>query len=317
MTYAQPEGQHPAEGNQPDPATHSNAETPPSLPPIAPATPYGATPQPQAPNWPYSSMSPYDSIPPDLPGPPSPSRSDIGPDHVPWRWYDLLAPALPLILGLVAQILTGLFSSATPTTNKDVISTPNLILGAVIGVIVYAFILIMIWVFTVRKYHVSWSALGIRRIPGWYYAAFIPIVLGMYSAVAIISAIIIQLFFGGVADNPQLKGITGGQGFSWTTLIIALITSSIAAPVVEELFFRGMLYGLLRTRWNIVAAALVSGALFSAAHGIPLILASIFVVGMTLAVVYEKTKSTLATMMLHSAFNSIGVLYIFIDLARK
>ncbi len=100
-------------------------------------------------------------------------------------------------------------------------------------------------------------------------------------------------------------------------LVLALITASIAAPFVEEIFFRGVLFGWLRTRWGAAPGVILSAALFSGAHAIPLILASIFVVGLTLAIVYEKTKSTIATMTLHSLFNTIGVVAVFIDLARK
>ena len=128
---------------------------------------------------------------------------------------------------------------------------------------------------------------------------------------------IVQLFYGGKATNPQVQDITGGGNFSWTKLILALITASVAAPFVEEIFFRGVLFGWLRTRWGAVPGVILSAALFSGAHAIPLILASIFVVGLTLAIVYEKTKSTIATMKLQSLFNMIGVIAVFIDLARK
>ena len=60
----------------------------------------------------------------------------------------------------------------------------------------------------------------------------------------------------------------------------------------------------------------LNAAYHTAAHAIPLILASIFVVGLTLAIVYEKTKSTIATMTLHSLFNTIGVIAVFIDLSN-
>ena len=71
--------------------------------------------------------------------------------------------------------------------------------------------------------------------------------------------------------------------------------------------------GIKRWSWEIYW--LIQG--FAAWIVAPIILASIFVVGVTLAIVYEKTKSTLATMMLHSAFNTIGVILVFYQLARK
>ena len=252
------------------------------------------------------------------PGPPVGYREEIGPNHVPWRFWDVLLAALPFILLLTLTLVSHFASStATSTTTDTPTSTRILVANTVIGIVVYGIILLLVWLVTVRKYRLSWSALGIRRPPGIYWALALPILVGMYLGAALVSAVIVQLFYGGKATNPQVEDITGGGSFSWTKLILALITASVAAPFVEEIFFRGVLFGWLRTRWGAVPGVTISAALFSGAHAIPLILASIFVVGLTLAIVYEKTKSTIATMTLHSLFNTIGVVAVFIDLARK
>lgn len=291
----------------------------PMLPPYAPPNPYagqgnwGAPPQPQAPQWPYVGTQPY------APYPPMPEQEEIGPNHVPWRWYDVLIAALPLILTVALNLVVAILpaGSATTTADDKPISTQVLIANTIVGIVIYGIILLLVWLVTIRKYRVGWSALGLRRVPGLFFALFVPILLGMYFAAGIASVIIVKLFYGGNAVNPQEKDITGGGNFSWLKLALALITASVAAPIIEELLFRGVLYGWLRTRWSAVGGVILSAAIFSGAHAIPLILASIFIVGITLAIVYEKTKSTLATMMLHSAFNTIGVVLVFVQLARK
>jgi len=284
---------------------------------------WAVPPQPQAPGWPYASATPYGDVPPSGMVPPyspysPPVANRIGPDRVPWGFWDVVVAALPLILSFVLAVVVHFLPSSTGTpASQTPTSTKILIANSVVGFVIYGVILLLIWLVTVHKYHIGWSALGIRRPPGWYLALVLPILLGMYLAAGAVSWVIIKLFYGGTANNPQVKDLTGGGGFSWTSLILALITASIVAPVIEELLFRGMLYGWLRTRWSAVGGGVLSAAIFSGAHAIPLILASIFVVGLTLAIVYEKTKSTLATMTLHSLFNTIGVLAVFIDLARK
>lgn len=279
---------------------------------------WAVPPQPHVPAWPSRVIPPYGVPPPYAPLPPEPPQPPIGPDRVPWKWYDVLVAALPLIFTLALNVVAQLVSPTTTGGTQDVpISTPVLIANTVVGVVIYGVILLLIWAMTVRKYRLSWSALGVRRVPGLYLALFIPILAGMYFLASLVSLLIVQLFYGGHATNPQEKDITGGGSFSWLRLILALITASIAAPMVEELFFRGVLYAWLRTRWHAVGGVILSAAIFSGAHAIPLILAAIFVVGITLAIVYEKTKSTLATMLLHSAFNTIGVIVVFVQLARK
>jgi membrane protease YdiL (CAAX protease family) len=316
---------------EPAPPSSVNNGAPPGLPPQPyPAPPgWGSSAQPQAPTWPYAPGAyPQVGYPPAMyapqgmypPAAPDAGQDMIGPDHVPWKWYDMLLPASPLILGVIATVIGALTSNATQTAtgNNGATGTRQLVITTIAGVGIYAFMFAMIWVFALKKYHVGWSALGVRRPPNRYWALFMPIVFGMYMASIIVSALVVFIFYHGKApENPQVNDLTGGGNFSWIALILALITASIVAPIVEELFFRGMLYGWLRTRWNPVGGIILSGTLFSLAHGIALIFASILVVGITLAIVYEKTKSTLATMAIHSTFNTIGVLVVFIQLAHK
>ncbi|MGI8856705.1 MAG: CPBP family glutamic-type intramembrane protease [Thermomicrobiales bacterium] len=325
MTMPPTNGQPPTDDVMPAPSPSVNNDTRPNLPPASPPGGYtrpdywAVPPQPQAPGWPYAGVPPYGVAPPPFPpGPPITYRETIGPNHVPWRFRDVLLAALPFILLLTLTLVSHFASStATSTTTDTPTSTPVLIANTVIGLVIYGIILLLVWAVTVRKYRVGWSALGLRRPPGLFWWLVLPIFVAMLLAANYVSILIIHVFYGGKATNPQVKDITGGGSFSWTKLILALITASIAAPFVEEIFFRGVLFGWLRTRWGAVPGVSLSAALFSGAHAIPLILASIFVVGLTLALVYEKTKSTIATMALHSLFNTIGVVAVFIDLARK
>ena len=320
MTNPPPDGRPPAEGFAPAHALPDNNDERPALPPATYPRPdyWAVPPQPQAPGWPYAGVPPYTAVSPFAPGPPTAQQEEIGPNRVPWRFWDVVIAALPFLFILLLTLAAHFASvTATSTTTDTPTSTRVLIANTVVGLVVYAVILLLMWAVTVRKYRVGWSALGLRRPPGLYWALALPILVGMYLAAGIVSSLVVKLFYGGKAENPQVKDITGGGSFSWPKLILALMTASIAAPIVEELFFRGVLFGWLRTRWGAVPGVIVSAALFSGAHAIPLILASIFVVGLTLAIVYEKTKSIIATMALHSLFNTIGVVAVFIELARK
>jgi CAAX protease family protein len=84
----------------------------------------------------------------------------------------------------------------------------------------------------------------------------------------------------------------------------------VAAPVSEEVCFRGMLFGGLRERWPRIAAALLSGAIFGGLHattGISAVPPLIFF-GFTLALLYEKTGSVVPGILLHMLNNSIALL---------
>ena len=80
------------------------------------------------------------------------------------------------------------------------------------------------------------------------------------------------------------------------------------APLLEELFFRGMLYPILRRGFGVVVGLALTAAAFAAIHGAQLAYAwapilSIFVVGVVLTVIRERTGSVAASVMTHSGYN--------------
>jgi membrane protease YdiL (CAAX protease family) len=84
----------------------------------------------------------------------------------------------------------------------------------------------------------------------------------------------------------------------------SLLGTVVFAPVLEEVVFRGLLYGTLRRGLGWPAAAVLSGAVFAVAHGYGLAgFGSVFVSGVMWAVAYEKTGSLLPGMAAHAVNN--------------
>jgi len=97
------------------------------------------------------------------------------------------------------------------------------------------------------------------------------------------------------------------EDLAWgsTGLVVAsLLGTVVFAPILEEVVFRGLLYGTLRRRLGWPAAAVLSAAVFAAAHGYGLAgFGSVFASGIMWAIAYEKTKSLLPGMVAHAANN--------------
>jgi membrane protease YdiL (CAAX protease family) len=89
---------------------------------------------------------------------------------------------------------------------------------------------------------------------------------------------------------------------------IALI--AVAAPICEEVCFRGMLFAGMRERLPGFAAALVSGLVFGALHATTGVSAvpPLVVLGAILALLYERTGSIVPGILLHMMNNAIVVL---------
>ncbi|HEV2791641.1 MAG TPA: type II CAAX endopeptidase family protein [Solirubrobacterales bacterium] len=84
----------------------------------------------------------------------------------------------------------------------------------------------------------------------------------------------------------------------------------IAAPISEELCFRGFLYGGLRERYPRLAAALLAGVVFGALHALTGITAvpPLIAFGFALCLLYEKTGSIVPGIILHMLNNSVALL---------
>jgi uncharacterized protein len=93
-------------------------------------------------------------------------------------------------------------------------------------------------------------------------------------------------------------------------IALAGFAAVVAAPVAEEIFFRGFLFGALRSRLRFPLAAGLSAAVFGAFHVIPLLIPVMFFVGFGLAYVYERRGSLFASIAAHSAFNVVGYMLI-------
>jgi membrane protease YdiL (CAAX protease family) len=89
---------------------------------------------------------------------------------------------------------------------------------------------------------------------------------------------------------------------------IGAVSAILVAPVAEELFFRGFLFGALRRRFRLGIAAVASAVPFALVHFYLLLMPLLFAFGIVLAYIYERRGSLFASMAAHAAFNVVGFL---------
>ena len=90
--------------------------------------------------------------------------------------------------------------------------------------------------------------------------------------------------------------------------VLSVVAVAVAAPIVEELIFRGLGFTLL-ARFGRGFAIVGVGTAFGIAHGIPEGLPLLIPLGAGLAWMRDRTQSVYPGMVLHSLFNGVQVIF--------
>ena len=93
------------------------------------------------------------------------------------------------------------------------------------------------------------------------------------------------------------------NGPSMETYLWVVLSVVIAAPLLEELLFRVILQGALRTKLKSVPAICISSVAFAFVHGFPDSLA-LLPLAFVLGYVFEQRRSYLSVVVLHALFNT-------------
>jgi membrane protease YdiL (CAAX protease family) len=122
-----------------------------------------------------------------------------------------------------------------------------------------------------------------------------------------------ERFFPNVAPpyHPILAAAMSAPA-GWARFALFLLVA-VSAPLLEETFFRGILYGALRRRFGVATGILCSAAIFASLHPqVPLGFLPIFALGAFLAGLYEWRRSLIPGMVFHGVNNAIIYLYLTI-----
>jgi hypothetical protein len=137
---------------------------------------------------------------------------------------------------------------------------------------------------------------------GGYFAA-LPLVV-------LVSLINQQLWQGRGGSNPILPVVLDGR--DGVAMAVFFGTAAIAAPVFEEIIFRGFLLPSLTRYLPVWGAIGASALLFAVAHLNVSEVLPLATLGAVLGFVYTRSRNLLAPMLLHSLWNSGTLLSLFI-----
>lgn len=235
---------------------------------------------------------------------------------LPWGWREIGKALLFIIVGMVVVgaivIGIGIATNALPLPEGQGMAAAPLFW---LGMAIYGVVALAVYLFAVRRAQGDWSQLGFGSF-GWSWIFMAPVItLTMLFGMGLVNVIFVMPFTGGEFENPQIEALTGGSTLSLSELGALMILVAVVAPIVEELFFRGMLYPVLRRRWSAPVAIIVNGFLFALIHVIPILLPGLFFVGIVLAWVRERSGSVIPCIVIHALQNGTVLLVIYATLS--
>ena len=86
----------------------------------------------------------------------------------------------------------------------------------------------------------------------------------------------------------------------------------ILAPFAEETIFRGAIYQFLKGHIPLLAAQVLSGALFAIVHFNLMSFLPLLAIGVFLARIYEKEGNILLPILFHICWNGFSLLIVFL-----
>lgn len=94
-------------------------------------------------------------------------------------------------------------------------------------------------------------------------------------------------------------------------IIICLVFFGIiVAPILEEILFRGFLQSALKNTFGSRYALVISASLFAAVHMDLFAFLQIFILGILLGYLYEKTQTLAASIIVHILHNSLTLVFL-------
>jgi membrane protease YdiL (CAAX protease family) len=251
--------------------------------------------------------------------PPRPDLSSIEemPAKATWRWWEaLVAALLASLAGALASLplVIILKPDATGPIGGD---------GLFIGIVSNAVTLgvLILWL---RTAHPGWA-----EIIGWPERSGVVRELAIGAVLGVLVRIAAGFVATGVVfvlrdafDRPVSLPTQVSTDLTGWGLVSFAIFALVAAPVLEEFVFRGLLFRSIADRRGFWPGAIVSAVAFGAFHlltpgdGVDVLALGIIHVGtgVGLAGIYWRRRNLLASIAGHAAFNLIAVVAIIAGL---
>jgi membrane protease YdiL (CAAX protease family) len=165
----------------------------------------------------------------------------------------------------------------------------------------------------VYRHDITWSeAFGFKYQPGWSVALGIcvgvvalPVCWWLEGAV---SNVLAHWGFD-VSEQDAVRVLRMADSL-WKQVVLGVFTIAVA-PVVEEMFFRGIIYTAIKQKGHPQVALWATALLFALIHGNAVAFVPLLILALALALLYEWTGNLLSCIVVHCLFNTANFVMLF------
>ena len=225
---------------------------------------------------------------------------------VPWGWIDVVGAAA---LSIVFSGMAGFAVTLARPVLGDLYAAPILVCASALAVAAA----VMGWT-RARRADWSESVFGRHRPTRRDLVMAIAAGLGMFAVITVGLGWLLGVVVGaGGGELPRVQQDLQGFADDPRTAPLLALGAVVLAPIGEEMFFRGLLFPVLRRRFAAWPAIMLSAAVFAGIHvqstldAYAVTALIVLPVGMTLAWLRERRATLWVPIVAHSVYNLVQV----------
>lgn len=234
-------------------------------------------------------------------------RKDITIAKIPWGLRDVLKIliftfAIPVLAFLLLIGLSRI--GILPEAFRQAIKNDDAIVSIILTVVTLTTeICLIFWL--LKKYKLKIADIGLRKFSVLRALGYIVGGIILFTLLVTIAFVLVVLIAPSIDLNQsQDVGFEFGR-MSWG-LLISFISTVIIVPIIEELYFRGIVLPAVTKRFGWIIGIAGSSMIFAILHGQYNVMIYTFILGCVLSVLYIRLKSIIPGIILHILNNAIA-----------
>lgn len=211
------------------------------------------------------------------------------------------------MLAIFLALCVGVFHLLIALKGSETATPPVTLTGLILSftaqnAVLILLALFLLWVQRIEIGRLGWMGVRGRDLLQW--------VVAMTSSTILVTLVVNGIYesFFNKEPTPQVAlELLSGEGTSFAIKMVIAIAAVVVAPLVEEIYFRGVIFRGLVPLVGLRLAVAGSALLFAIVHGSLCSLLPLSVVGAILALAYWRSRTLWLPILMHSCFNLCSV----------